>query len=61
MASKNDSDNRSYKDGYDTARRTSDPVSTVTDGLFRGFYGETWNMGYEQGKKDKETHGPKDD
>lgn len=58
--SKNDRDNKNYSDGYETGRSSQDPLSSTVDGLFRGFYGEEWNKGYEQGQSDADKHGTKD-
>lgn len=57
FTSKNDQDNKNYSDGYDVGREGG----TVADSLFRGFYGETWNEGYEKGQDDRVEHGSKDD
>jgi hypothetical protein len=58
--SKNDSDNKNYGEGYATGRGSQDPASYVVDSLFRGFYGNEWNAGYEQGQADAEKYGTKD-
>lgn len=58
--SKNDRDNKDYAGGYDTGRGSQDPLSYATDSLFRGFYGEQWNAGYEQGQADADKYGKRD-
>jgi hypothetical protein len=58
--SKNDRDNENYADGYKVGRGSQDPVTYVTDSLFRGCYGEQWNAGYEQGQADADEHGKRD-
>jgi hypothetical protein len=56
----NDRDNANFKAGYEIGRSSQDPASYVVDSLFRGFYGDEWNAGYEQGQADAAKYGTKD-
>ena len=56
---KNDRDNANYSDGYNSGRNDG-PLDYVANSLLRGFYGDQWNKGYDQGVSDRAEHGSQD-